>query len=141
MNPEFLIFELGRMKERSDAAFRKKREGGQRRLLDRVAAQSRWFLIRMACDTRVARQEPGQPTDRSLPDLKALFADNAAAIADAWKLGPADPRREPFIKAITRRAVTSDTRAVAERYLQARLSGASADDAREQVEGWSRFRP
>ncbi len=140
MNPLTLI-EIGRLAERSEAEFQKSQHGAERRQLEKIAASSRWFLIQLACDACVDRQMPGRPKSRALPDLANLFADNAETIAEAWKLKPGDPRRETLIKKINRNGVTDDTRAVAERYLNARLSGQPPEAARRAIEAWSRFRP
>ncbi len=126
------VFEEGRKFERGEAA----RHGNLRRLLERTAKDARWNLIRIAIDHRLERGE------RALPDLRALFAENAPVVADAWKLHEGDPRRQKLINAINRKGVTKDTEDAAARYLYARLKGQTPDEARHAVEKkWSHFRP
>ncbi|NOD36021.1 MULTISPECIES: hypothetical protein [unclassified Ruegeria] len=136
-----LGIKIGREAERYDEAFKRKMHGVERRTIERAAAASRWFLICLACDHRLETQPANGPKRRDLPDLATLFAENAETIADVWKLGPDEPRRESFIKAFLRKGVTADTIAVATQYMNARLDGLAPDAAKKAVKGWSRFRP
>ncbi|NOD37111.1 MULTISPECIES: hypothetical protein [unclassified Ruegeria] len=144
MKPEELVefgIKVGRAAERSEEAFKKRMHGLERRTIDSVAAESRWYLICLACDHRLETQPVNGPKRRDLPDLETLFVENAGVMADMWKLAPDDPRRETFIKAFLRNGVTKDTIAVAERYMNARLDGLAPDAAKKAIREWSRFRP
>ena len=130
-------FKEAREQAKRDLKREQARPGDLHRQLQSIAKNARWNLIRIAIDHRLERGE----TDRKLPDLRALFADNAPVIADAWKLHEGDPRRQQLINAINREGVTKDTEGTASHYLNARLQGQKPDEARHAVEEWSLFRP
>ena len=108
----------------------------EKNVIKDVARNQRWFLIRLAIDTRVEKQT-GRTKVRRLPDIEAALDDNVEAIARAWKLADDDPRKKTFVKALTK--TTKDTHEAAQSYMNARLDGRSPEDATADVEAWSRF--